>query len=445
MVCDLPKGFANFSGTWSAENIVLLGGTQGGLLRVSGSGGELMPETELDESRKELIHSFPSFLPDGRHYFYLASSAGTLAAFVGTLGVTEQRPLPGIRSWVKYSSGHVVFARERTLMAQPFDINRLELTGDAFEVAGLAAGADELVFPAISVSPTGSLAYAISRVPSQLAWFDRRGTELARVGPAGEYVGPDLSPDGKYVAFHRGDPADIWVLELENGRIERFTGHPARDTYPHWSPDGGMIGFSSNRHGTLNLYARAFGVVGEDTPIVKPGEVVKILSSWKQGYMSYVCGNDVCATSLSGDQSELHLTNTPFAETYNDISPDGRWIIYQSRESGQDEVVLQSFPQPSFKRQVSTAGGAWPRWSPNGKELFYVAPDYTLMAVEIKPTGGSLGLGAPTALFQMRFPGRDRNYAVSADGRFLVNLSVGNQAPGLIRVFLNWAAGLTQR
>ncbi|HEV2985842.1 MAG TPA: protein kinase, partial [Vicinamibacterales bacterium] len=241
---DLPPGGG--VGAWNADGVILVGpgpgfgGSGRPLLRVAAAGGEPTPASELDNSRKELTHSFPSFLPDGRHYLFLAASTQGAAAYVGTLDSKDRHVLRGITSSVMYSpTGHVMFPRGGSLMAQPFDARRLTLSGDAFPVAELGGNLNFTVAP-YSVSMSGALSYRagprVAAPNSQLAWFARTGKQLAPVGPRGEYGTVQLSPDGKNIAFERG--GDIWVLDIQTGVTSRLTTDPARDAYPVWSPDG---------------------------------------------------------------------------------------------------------------------------------------------------------------------------------------------------------------
>jgi dipeptidyl aminopeptidase/acylaminoacyl peptidase len=349
-------------------------------------------------------------------------------------------------------------------MAQPFDVGRLELSGEVFPVAELG-GFPRAFTGSYSVSMSRALSYrtgpagAGASQNSQLAWFDRKGKQLAPVGPSAEYGSLQLSPDGKYVAFERGAPSDIWVLDIQRGVTSRLTTHPARNSYPVWSPDGRTIVFASSRDGPLSLYERSFGVVGQDKLLLK-NDTQTIPTDWSRDgrYLVFDAVNpgtanlrDLWALPLSGDRKPVRLTETPFLKFAPRISPDSHWIAYLSNESGRPELYIQSFPQPGTKLQVSTNGAFMPRWSRDGKELFYVAPDTTLMAVAIKPGGPSLEASAPTALFRAPIAADTlsvrRDYDVAVDGRFLINVSspAASSPTSAITVILNWATAASRR
>jgi serine/threonine protein kinase len=469
VLCNLDLPASGGLGAWSAEGVILVGpgpgfgGTATPLFRVSAGGGEATPATELDASRQELGHSFPSFLPDGRHYLFLVLSPQGAAAYVGTLNSKERHLLPGIASGVRYSpTGYVLFLRGSSLMAQRFDASRLALSGDVFPLADLGAGSPQLTEP-YSVSTNGTLLYRASpggaAPTSQLGWFDRTGKQLASVGPSGTYGTLQLSPDGRYVAFERGNPPHIWVLDTQTGVTSRLTNHPAADAWPVWSPDGRAIVFGSSRAGPLNLYERPFGVVGEDRLLLKTSTRA-IPTDWTHDGRYVVFDlvrpgtanlRDLWALPLPGNGKPLRLTETPFTKFAPRVSPDSRWVAYLSSESGQTELYIESFPQPGTRRQLSTNGAFMPRWSRDGRELFYVAPDTTLMAVAIKTGGPVLEAGAPTPLFKLPIVASTlsvrRDYDVAPDGHLLINVT--NPAGSGVRtdaapitVLLNWSAAL---
>ena len=449
--------------SWSSQNVILIGGQGKALLQVSAAGGQPTPATELGAN--ETTHDYPEFLPDGRHFLYLARHGREPAdwdLFVGSLDSKERRLLPGIHAGASYSpTGHLLFVRDTTLMAQPFDLERLEISGDASPIAERVWVGPRTPF---SFSTNGTLAYldAPVRPESRLAWFDRTGREGAAVAPMGDYgtgpAGPArLSPDGKQVAFARGNglDQDVFLLDVEKGTASRFTSLVGADFAPVWSPDG-RIGFASSRDGAgnvaaynytgANLYARAVGVVGQDTVLLKT-DAGKIPTDWSRDgqYLAYTSRNDVWALPLSvtGNAEPLRVTNTAFVESNARFSPDGRWIAYQSNESGtQGDVYIQSFPAPGVKQQVSTKGGILPRWGPKGTELLYVTPSSTLMSVSLKSAGASLQVGTPVPLFSLPTFQTGGDYDVSADGRLLVHVMDTERPPFSVTVVLNWARRL---
>jgi Tol biopolymer transport system component len=346
----------------------------------------------------------------------------------------------------------VIFIRDRTLMAQRLDIRRLALSGDAFPVSEQRLGATTAA--PFSISSNGSLAYHVGRpsTDSQLVWFDRNGKEIGLAGPKGHYQNPELSPDGRHVAFGRGEPPNIWVRNIQNGIDTQFSFHRARDFTPIWSRNGQTIAFYSERDqkvGTGTIYTRPFGTLGEDKRLLK-SEVSMGPADWSHDghYLAYTSADDVWVLRdpLSDNPKPQRVTQTAFTESNPRISPNGRWIAYESNQSGRRlDVHIQSFRQPGIQQQVSNGGGLQPRWAPDSKELFYLTPDFTtVMAVGIKTSGTSLDLEASVSLFQVPIHpgGLGRSYSVSADGRFLINVAVADQEPAPISVVHNWAASL---
>jgi Tol biopolymer transport system component len=440
---------------WSPEGVILIGGQNKPLLRVSQDGGEPTPATELGPN--ETTHDYPHVLPAGRHFIYLArrgQNPEDWDVYVGSLDSKERRLLRGLHAGVRYSrTGHLLFSRGTALMAQPFDVDRQELTGDAVQVAdGISAG----VKPAFSISTDGSLAFLATtpNLASQLAWYDRNGRPIQALGQSGEYDRIRLSRDNRYVAFDRA--LDIVLFDIERGTIRPFVSNPAADFAPVWSPDDTRVAFSSSREpainaastniGAGNLYERAVGGVPAETVVFK-NDGGKTLTDWSRDgrYLAYTSRDDVWALPLpvSGGTQPLHVTESTFAESGARFSPDAAWIAYQSTESaaGQD-VWVQSFPDRRARMQVSVNGGSMPRWSRDGKELFYVAPDGTLTAVSVTRVGANLIVGSPKSLFSSRALQGNREYEVADDGRFLLNVPVSDQSDPPVTVIVNWAATL---
>ena len=437
-------------GAWSPSGVMLVGGQRGRpIMRVSERGGEPVAATTLDESRGEVSHDYPEFLPDGRHYIYMVRDGGNgddFVSYVATLDSNERRLLPGIRAGVKYSpTGHLLFLRGASLMAQPFDAKRFELTGDAFPIAEQVAGGRIAAF---SISGNGTLAFiGGAAAESRLIWFNRAGQQLGPAGPIAVYENPTLSPDGRSVAFERGAPPDVWRLELDREAASKITSDRSADQQPVWSPDAQALAFASNRSGKAGLYQRTLGAGSDERLLVESAQPVA-LSDWSRdgAYLAYSSGTDIWALPLHGDRNPLQVTKSPLFQELNAVfSPDGRWVAYQSDEStgitrsGEGDVYVQSFPDPGVRRQVSAAGGFAARWSHDGKELFYVTPDGMLMAASIVSRGAAIEIGAPKPLFRPRFglnPLAVRTrYSVSKDGRFLMRLASMDLS---IAVIINW-------
>lgn len=464
-LCDAPQGAG---GAWSRDNVIVFAPNfADALYRVPAAGGAPAPVTALDASRKETAHVRPQFLPDGRHFIYLAPSSQreNSGIFVGSLDSNETKLLVNAYQGAAYAPpGYLLYMRERTLMAQGFDANRVELKGEPFPVAeqvDLLPGAEaRLAF--FSVSQTGVLVYRSGRSRSlsfQLTWFDRSGKQIGTVGPPGPYFNPSLSPDEKRVAVERselpgqGGNSDIWLIETgPRGATDRFTSDPGTETSPLWSPDGSRIVFSSDRDGPVNLYQRLVSGVGGDEALLK-SDNRKTPWDWSADgrFILYneqdpKTNADLWALPLSGDQKPFPFLPTEFAEMHAQFSPDGKWVAYTSNESGTWQVYVRRFPDTGDKWPVSTSGGAQPRWRRDGRELFYISADKKLMAVEVKMDGAAFEASVPKALFDLRVPGVLPGpwnwYTVSKDGqRFLVVTNL-EEATAPTTVVLNWTAEL---
>jgi serine/threonine protein kinase len=459
-------------GAWNRDNVILY--TPRGnspLSRISASGGTPSEVTKLDAPHGDVQHSYPSFLPDGRHFLYSALGSLTGGAtdlrgiYVASLDSKEAPTLLVERgALAAYANGYLIFLREGTLMAQPFDPDRLQLTGDARPLAervhtgGRSGGS---VAGAYTVSATGLLAYQNSVVVrSQLAWFDRNGRPIASLGDAADYAEVVLSPDGSRAAVSVLDATsstyDLWIYDVARGVRQRFTSDSGDDFAPVWSPSGDRIIFSAARSGSINLYEKAAGGSGTETVLKTPGVTVgKFGSSWSSNgrHLLFIAGARVIAQSdlwilpLEGGGKPFPFVETPFIDSQTRFSPDGRWIAYVSNETGRNEVYVKPFPGPGDKRLVSVNGGGWPQWSRDGRELFFIGPDSMMRSAAINGEGSEFRVGEIHTLFPVRLRPRVRldayPYDVSRDGqRFLINTFVDEPTSALITLVANWTRGI---
>jgi Tol biopolymer transport system component len=292
---------------------------------------------------------------------------------------------------------------------------------------------------------------------TQLAWFDRSGKELDRIGEPGGYLSPKLSPDGRRVAVYRttgfGSPGDIWVFDLARNTQTRLTFDAADDSIPLWSPDGNSIAFTSTRNSSFGLYQKNSNGIGDEELLLK-AESSLVPEDWSLDgrFLVYMLtdrgGRDVGFLPLAGDRKPVPFLNTAFLERHAQLSPDGRWMAYASNESGAYEVYVQSFPAGGGKWQISTGGGVQPRWRHDGRELFYLAPDNKMTSVAVR-AGATFEAGTPEALFQTRSAGLapsttfSQQYDVTRDGqRFLLNVDTSEVNAVPITVVLDWTAAL---
>jgi Tol biopolymer transport system component len=448
---------------WSRNGVVLLTANPGGLWRVPDTGGVPSPVTIVDSARGETYHAKPSFLPDGRHFLYLrvSGNANVAGTYLGSLDVKpEQQPrerlLPGPLGAQYLASsdpatGYVLFLRDTTLMVQPFDNRSLELTGQATPIAE-QVGNNGIISGFFSASENGVLAYRVgSGAGRHFAWVDREGKVLSSTGDPLPYNEIALSPDATRVASSRIDgQRDIWLVEFARSIGTRFTFNPSADTSPLWSPDGNRLVFASNRDGRFDLFQKTSNGAGEDELLLKSDEN-KAATSWSRDgrfiiyqSLSPKTKGDLWALSLERDRKPIPLLQTSFNDIFGVLSPDSRWIAYDSDESGRFELYVRPFApaavagpsSPAGKWQVSKAGAvaAKAAWRRDGKELFYMSPDRRLMSVEVAASS-IFSSGVP----QPMFFAPNVNWDVAADGkRFLFVTPLAENEQTSITLVLNW-------
>jgi dipeptidyl aminopeptidase/acylaminoacyl peptidase len=379
--------------------------------------------------------------------------------YVGSLESPEtKRILPHNEVAVYSPTGHILFVRDQTLLAQPFGLKRLEVMGAPVPIASPVGSYGNR--GSFSISKNGVLAYRPSYLlaNSQLIWFDRKGRQLETVPAPKGSRNPEISPDGTKLAIERHDPdtgyRDIWLVELSRGVTSRFTFHAADDSDPLWSPDGKQLAFSSGREGFVNIFLKAASGAG-DAEIVNKSEEIEYgyAMSWSPDGQNIITWSPtgIRILPLTGERRTVPFLQTDFVEIEPQFSPNGKWVSYTSNESGRAEIYVQSFPAGSGKWQISTGGGNDARWRPDGKEIFYIAPDRKLLAVQVNTEGEALAPSTPIPLFQTRISGvlgtgLRFNYAVSPDGeRFLIATDVEGATDSPIIVVLNWPALLEQQ
>jgi Tol biopolymer transport system component/predicted Ser/Thr protein kinase len=477
-LCDIEGVI--YGGSFSPDGARIVFATlQRGLISVPAIGGSATSLSNPDATSAE-TYLFPTILPDGQHFIYL--SMPSKVAWLGILN-SKERPvrLLNTDSQVQYvEPGYLVFVRRGALMAQRFDAQRAALISEAAQIidGGVRSG-NQSYSAAFATSLNGVLVYLKDplNVSTQFTWFDRKGHRLGTAGKPGRYRNPELSPDDASVAVEvldtqqSGSP-DVWRLELTSGAKTRLTSDPRDDVFPVWSPDGQSILFSSDRDGgVLQLYQiRADGIGGEKRVLQSPTAMLPV--SWADRetlvYQSRPAFNLGLLTLAGGAAPHLFDPSKAY-QGFGQVSPaspgapGSRWLAYASTEaegrSSQEaagkrrwDVYVQSFPMPGLgKSPISKDGGASPRWSRDGHEIFYYARDGRLMAVPVTSRGSRLEGGTAVPLFQASLLGGPQplipfrqQYDVTRDGRFLLNVPVEDVSDEAFTVVVNWESALTQ-
>ena len=453
VLCDAPLEARG--GTWSEQGQILFADDYGGLSRVAASGGVKTRVTIPVEGPKPQTDSWPQFLPDGQRFLYLRQEGPGIGvgatAYVGTLGGASSRELlSGVSNALFVAPNRILFTDATGINVQQVDFDRGRMTG---EITEYSADVDRhLGHLALSVSRSGTLAYvAASSRDSRLVWVDRNGHEAAVAAAADGWRDVALSPDGSHVAVQRivPDANDIWTIDLARGVSSRFTFSPDVDDDPVWSPDGTAIAFSSVQDGIPGIYQKHVSGA-EDVELLLTNHMSVHPTAWSPDGRFLLfdqtdpkSGSDIWVLPLQGDHTPHAYLATPFSESDAQFSPDGQWVAYSSDESGHQEVYVQRFPDNRDKVQVSTRGGVFPRWAPDGHELYFLSIDRLLMAAQIRPTK-PLQVGSPTRLFNTSIDLGANRYAPSRDGkRFLLSVGVAERSGAQIVVVLNWADHLS--
>ncbi|HUA59169.1 MAG TPA: hypothetical protein VML19_10470, partial [Verrucomicrobiae bacterium] len=462
-ICDteaLPGG-----GTWNRSGIIIFAPGQGSTLyRVSANGESPQPIQKLNAARLERAHLWPQFLPDGEHFvfFVLSDSATATGVYVGSLNSPDYTMLFQSETNAVYSPpaadtgkhGYLVYIRDGSLMGVGFHAGHLKVLGEPIRLQDEVGAVQSLSLAPISISSNAVLVYqSVSSPTRQLAWMDREGKRLAAVNDGGNWGPPRISPDGtRAVVAKTGKDqknAELWMVD-QNGRSVQFTGGPEHKGSPVWSPDGSRIAYFSNASGNYDIVVSPSNNGSRVEPLLQSAQA-KYPTDWSRdgrfllfGVLSEATRSDVWAMSMA-DRHAGALLDTVYAEGYAALSPDGRWLAFQSDETGgRNQVYVQPFDGISSgtKRRydVSTEGGGLPRWRADGKELFFITSSGRMMSVDVHSGNGEFQCDPPQPLFQTRtIPNTWNLFDVAPDGqRFLVNLPLDWPSASPITVMTNW-------
>ncbi len=457
---DFPKG-----GSWSHTGVIVFSPASGGPLHVvSENGGASKPITKLDAKRGDNSHRMPFFLPDGKHFLYLARLANAQPAegnqvLVGSVDGDEPKAILRSPGAAEYASGHLLFLRDRALMAQRFDPKGLALQGEPHPVAesvSVLAGAARALF---SSSQAGVLVIQIGAavvLGAQLDWMDRGGKTLGTLVDRAPYDEVSVSPDGRTVAVSEIDlkagTHDLWLCDVARNLKTRFTFEPGEELAPRWSPDGLSLVYVSNRGAQQGLYRKQVAGSGVEE-LLYASETVKLPSGFSPDgkllafqELGVETNFDIWILPLTGDRKPYPFLKTNFAEANPVFSPDGKWLAYNSNESGRAEVYVTPFPGPGRKWQVSVQGGAYPSWRRGGKEILYQELQTNrIFSVPVAFKGDTPDFGKATELFVATPPlaGIAARFDATADGKkFIVVRPNQTRDTGSLTLVVNWAADL---
>jgi Tol biopolymer transport system component len=456
--------------TWHRSGVIVFNNGQASLFRVPSTGGDASPVGSLVPG--ETSRQFPAFLPDGDHVLYHATGTvrevGGLYVTSLSTGATTRLAAADTGAVFDPRTRHLLFGRQGVLLAQPFDTGTRALSGVPVPVTDRLDTAAVPGIAAFSLSDTGVLVYGVgdaTAAPSELAWVGRDGRPLGTIGPPGNYRGIDLSHDGTRIAVHRHDRdgGDVWLIDTTRGATSRFTFEATQDnSSPAWSSDDRRIAFASWRNGRWGVQVKPADGTGSETRAVElddPGALAIGPMSWHPGGASLTFA--VFDRATQWDLWRLRLGSRPAAdpllraatfERHGQVSPDGRWLAYMSRETGVNEIYVSGLSPDAGKWAVSSGGGTVPRWRGDGRELYYLSAG-RMMAVDVAARGAALAIGVSVPLFSYGhanvthpdyFP-----YAVSHDGqRFLLTRDMRGTAREPadmpLVVVTGWADALTR-
>ena len=444
-VATLPRGPMPPTGAWSPDGTILVSnGSE--FYRVSASGGT-PAKMEFKDAKGNIVRGVqPDFLPDGDHFLFLSEPTDKIVT-VASLRSGRTQDLFPADARASYASGYILYVREGTLMARAFDAARLRVTGDPVALATDLHYFAALGMAQYGVSTTGSVIYYAGVKPERLLWVDRGGKTLGEVATGIVSASPSstedfsqfaLSRDGSRIAVpiwdSRRSGGDLWITEVARNASTRLTS-AGNAVFPQWSPTGDAVVYSIIAGSPPALRLQSLN--SQTAEELVPRGSVQLAWEWSRDgeYLLYSDGNDLFALPMRGERKPVPIASNSGTIEWARFSPDRKWIAYDAQEGGGSQVYVIPFQSQGERRPVSTQGGSRPRWRDDGRELYYVAPDRTIISVPVTP-GAALQLGTPTPLFHAN-PLADVGYAPSPDGqRFLVNSAdTGFQPPTVV---LNW-------
>ena len=464
-ICDSATGRG---GTWSEDGVIVFTPSSNqNLFSVPAAGGTPVPASKLDVAKGENSHRWPWFLPDGKHFLYWSRTSRpgeSPVLYIGELGSLKARLLTKSETMAQYASSHLLFLRDQTLMAQPFNLGRMELSGEPQPIAEHIAVNGASIRAMFSASETGTLVYQSGEASTgwDLVWWGRAGKQMETAAQDSRYIGPSLSPDGTRLAVtifvgNQGI-ADNWVFDLARSTRTRLTFSSGVSTNANvggatWTPDSKTIFYTSVSKGVFQIYAKAADGSGTERLVLESADATVYPSSVSPDgrYLVYdrrlngkEPGDQIWALPLSGEGKPFPIVQDALDERAPTVSPDGKWLAYQSNESGRPEIYITAFPASGAKWQVSSNGGITPKWRRDGKELFFLDPLDYIVAVDVNTSGNAVKLGAPHTLFQAVGIQRDFGpYDVTADGKkFLINSGNLKEGTEPLTLVQNWPAEL---
>ncbi len=456
LLADAPFGRG---GAWSKDGVILFTpDAWSGLYRIPSSGGAPVQVTKPEVSQFQVSNRWPVFLPDGRHFLYLACNfSGRLDKnwiFVGSLDSDDRRPIVNASTNAVYTdSGYLLYWRDNALVAQRFDLRNYSLAGEPHIVSDAVQYFPQTNFAVFDAA--GKTLVAQTRAgkgasKSQLTWLDRHGKQIGSVGPPELVSNPMLSPDGNRVAVDQTDTdgrhVNIWIHQLTGDRAARLGFGPWLEQITVWSPDGKQLLYTANEKLFFSLYLKNADGSGSALSFMDFGTPQQGPWDWSRDgkYLLVRKERELWYVTMP-DRQARPLLQSPWLVRNAQFSPNGKFVAYSTNDTGNWEVYVSPFPGFGSKWQVSRGGGEEPRWRRDGKELFYLAPDGSLMAAEVNTSAG-FDAGSPSVLF-VTHPRQPLSamdffsYDVTADGqKFLVNTKVDTSSSAPLSVILNWSA-----